>query len=107
MGHVADFNLVLADIKQPHFLHCVVPFTKCGQELQSCILLLVTADSQKIGLPFAISPIESVTVSDRLLSFCKSSCFTFSGVDIMQVLLQLPRRVQLQSRFQIQTLLVA
>ncbi len=78
MGQDAFFNLVLADMKHPHRLHCVVVRINSEQELHVDNLLFVIEASQKIFLPFAISPTESVTVSERPLSFLRTSLLSLS-----------------------------
>lgn len=78
MGQDAFLSLVLADIKHPHLLHCVVELINSGHALQIASLLFVTDASQKIFLPFAISPTESVTVSERPLSLLRISFLNFS-----------------------------
>ena len=79
MGHDAFFSLVLADMKQPHFLHCVVCLTKNSHPLQIPNLFDVVGAEQKIFLPFDISPIVSVTVSENVFSFCKTSFLILLG----------------------------
>ena len=65
-------------MKQPHFLHCEVARINSGQELQVDSLKFVIDASQKTFLPFAMSPIESVTVSERPLSFFSTSLLSLS-----------------------------